>query len=825
MNGDGQFEAGERIGRYRIVKTIGSGSSGTVYEAIDERLDRAVAIKVAAVTDPLVEGDEQTSRFTREARFAASLSHPNLCPVYDFGRHEGRPYLVMALLPGATLADLIARHAPLPADRIVVLVRPIAEALAEMHRVGLVHGDVKPQNILLDARLEPMVTDYGLARPEKFVGRALPSQAGLATPGTATGSPAFQSPEQLQASSASGAPFVAGPRLGPAVDMHALGVILYMLLTGRLPFAGSPEETVQKILESPPEAPSRIATGVSRDLEQICLRLLRKNPAERPSAIEVARRLRLIADRGGAPLGRWSEASDSSTEPAGEAGAEKPTSTPADGASERARRGPSMSAAVALVALLLLPIVGYALYAYVPWTHVPWERIAEVLPSSLSPAPQSDSESSAEPAPGSGGTAAGSAAVPGAERGSGPAERLPAANGGSDADRMEASSTGASRTGASRAGASRTASPSSVSVEEFDPELASAPARLFVAGGRVVVSAAVLPAAAEGNAVAWWPREEWPSDEPSDDQAADEASGEEAFERGRIRADSLVPARQGGRIAGVLTSGSGETVGILGESWYGRVAASGGSVATNPVSGWLTVEQAATSPSGRFALLQKTGLENRKRIGVWDVADGANPTALMAIYTDDATTAVALSPNGRGLAFGDSRGRVMLRPVSDEGNVLAELSVAGPVTAVAFSADNLRLTVAHRAPESGAAGSETAAGITIFQYESAEWSELQRISLEGAVARHLIWSADGTWLGGVLEPSGPSPAANSATTPAAGAAPDPRTPLPFARLWPLEQPAAAVRIPDVAGTAIGFVGPGSVLVGHGDGLVRRWELQ
>lgn len=728
------IEPGVEIGRYRIVRRIGGGAAGTVFEAFDHRLERPVAIKIADVPAAVADQDEFAKRFSREARIAASLSHPNLCPVYDFGTHEGRPFIVMALLPGATLADLVARHAPLAADRILVLLRPIAEALAEMHRSGLVHRDIKPQNILLDARLEPLLTDFGLARPELFIGGGEAPAAGRRV----AASPAYLAPEQLQA----------GQRVGPAADMHAFGVVMYELMTGRLPFRGTDDEVVQQITNDPPPRPSQIAAGVSRDLEQLCLHLLRKPPAERPSAAETARRMRAIAERGSFNIIPHDESESLALQPAAAPASPAPSaglapppapappprpSRAARPSSHGSRFGEWPSILGLLLMLVVLISLGYALT-----TQRPWEWLTSLQPE------KGEVDSVPQVEPGTRSPDAGPSVGPSRAAAPPAASDAPA----DAADGMQVA-------------------------EQIDPELIAAPGYLFARGDEIAVAAAALPAAPQGRAAAWW-------------------SGDDPRQLESLDAGSLVPAREGANIVGVVISASGETVAVLGEAWYARIAATGGSPVTNRVSGWLTVERAATASTGDFALLQKTALENQKRISVWKVADGANPTERMAIYCDASTTALTLAPDGRGLAFGDTSGRVSMQSVARAGEVLAELRVPGPVSGLAFSTGNLQLAIAHEAGESASAG------IVLFTYASGEWSETRRIASGGPAAHSLHWSPDAARLCGV-------------------------TPDGFASVWDLEGGEPPRRIANVAGSAIAWVDADTLIAGHSDGRVRRWR--
>ncbi len=251
------------FGRYRVERELGRGAMGTVYLAHDSQLDRPVALKVPHFS--AADGPEVCRRFLSEARAAATIEHPNVCPVYDVGEVNGVPYLTMAFLPGEPLSRLLERPAPLPPRRAAALVRQLAAALQAAHDKGVIHRDLKPSNVILNARGEPVVLDFGLAR-------RLGQDARLTQTGQPVGTPAYMSPEQVAG---------AVGRMGPACDVYALGVILYQLLAGRLPFEGSVAEVLGRILSQPPEPPSRQRPDVDPRLEAICLRAMSKEPAGR----------------------------------------------------------------------------------------------------------------------------------------------------------------------------------------------------------------------------------------------------------------------------------------------------------------------------------------------------------------------------------------------------------------------------------------------------------------------------------------------------------------------------------------------------------------
>jgi predicted Ser/Thr protein kinase len=253
----------ERFGRYRIVRELGRGAMGAVYLAHDCQLDRPVALKVPQFT--AADGPEVRQRFLSEARAAATIEHPNVCPVYDAGEIDGLPYLTMAYLQGQPLTNLLSGRTPLPERQAVVLVHQLSLALHAAHQRGVIHRDLKPSNIIINQRGEPVLLDFGLAR-------RLDEQARLTKSGQPLGTPAYMSPEQVAG---------AVRAMGPGCDVYALGVILYQLLTGRLPFEGSIAEVLGQIVTQQPPPPSKYRPGLDRRLEVVCLKALSKQVADR----------------------------------------------------------------------------------------------------------------------------------------------------------------------------------------------------------------------------------------------------------------------------------------------------------------------------------------------------------------------------------------------------------------------------------------------------------------------------------------------------------------------------------------------------------------
>jgi len=248
-------------GRYRLERPLGHGGMASVFLARDTELDRAVALKLLAEN---LGGDESVRRrFVREARLAARLSHPNVVSVFDAGEDDGRPYIVMEYVDGENLAELLARRGRIPPDEARGLALQAAQGLAHAHAAGLVHRDVKPQNLILRNDGTLKIADFGIARAAETTS--------LTQAGTVLGTAAYLSPEQAL-----------GEEVTPATDVYSLGVVLYELLSGRPPFqvetfddlAHRPEMEVAPVHELAPEVP--------RDLEDVVMHCLARNPEYRP---------------------------------------------------------------------------------------------------------------------------------------------------------------------------------------------------------------------------------------------------------------------------------------------------------------------------------------------------------------------------------------------------------------------------------------------------------------------------------------------------------------------------------------------------------------
>ncbi|MGE5274463.1 MAG: Stk1 family PASTA domain-containing Ser/Thr kinase [Verrucomicrobiota bacterium] len=252
-------------GRYRVVRKLGTGGMANVYLAEDQELGRRVAIKM--LDDRHAQDEQFVERFRREAKNAAGLSHPNIVSIYDRGEAEGTYYIAMEYLDGRTLKELLVARGPTPIAVAIDYARQILAALGFAHRNGVVHRDIKPHNVSVapDGRLKVM--DFGIAR-------AGASQ--MTETGSIIGTAQYLSPEQ-----AKGAP------VGPASDIYSVGVVLYEMLTGSVPFTGdTPLEIAMKHLSTTPEPPSERRPEVPHELDSIVLRALAKNPADRYSSAE-----------------------------------------------------------------------------------------------------------------------------------------------------------------------------------------------------------------------------------------------------------------------------------------------------------------------------------------------------------------------------------------------------------------------------------------------------------------------------------------------------------------------------------------------------------
>jgi serine/threonine-protein kinase len=247
-------------GRYRVIRKLGAGGMANVYLAEDQELGRRVAIKI--LNDRHANDEQFVERFRREAKNAAALSHPNVVSIYDRGDAEGTYYIAMEYLDGRSLKELIVSRGPAPVNVSIEYARQILSALRFAHRHGIVHRDIKPHNVLVDAEGRVKVTDFGIAR----AGASQMTEAG-----SIVGTAQYLSPEQAR-----GAP------VDQRSDLYSLGIVLYELLTGTVPFSGdTPVEIAMKHLSQTPEPPSAKRPGLPRELDYVVMRALAKDPDDR----------------------------------------------------------------------------------------------------------------------------------------------------------------------------------------------------------------------------------------------------------------------------------------------------------------------------------------------------------------------------------------------------------------------------------------------------------------------------------------------------------------------------------------------------------------
>jgi tRNA A-37 threonylcarbamoyl transferase component Bud32 len=250
------------IGRFQVRARLGGGAFGTVYRAYDPQLEREVALKVSR--EGTLDSPQRLERFLREAKAAARLRHPHIVPVYEAGQDGSQHYIASAFIEARTLAEILDAG-PLNCRRAARLVSDLAAALAYAHAQGIVHRDVKPANVLVDARDQPSLVDFGLAYQQDAAKK-------LTQLGTILGTPGYMAPEQ--AAGASG-------EAQPASDQYSLGVLFYELLCGRTPFSGPVEIILFNHLHQMPPAPRQHRPDVPPELERICLKALNKRPADR----------------------------------------------------------------------------------------------------------------------------------------------------------------------------------------------------------------------------------------------------------------------------------------------------------------------------------------------------------------------------------------------------------------------------------------------------------------------------------------------------------------------------------------------------------------
>src|SRR5262249_17400995 len=259
------------FGDYELLEEIGRGGQGVVYRAHQKSLNRTVALKIIALGHWASKA--HVKRFRREAEAAASLEHPRIVPIYEVGERDGQCYFSMKFIEGGQLDEVVTRE-PMPIRQAAELVAKVARTVHYAHEHGILHRDIKPGNILLDANGDPHLTDFGLAR-------LLDTQSSVTRTIDVLGTPSYMAPEQAAGETA---------KLGKTTDVYGLGAILYQLLTGQPPFAGGTTyETIRLLRDTEPRPPRLLNPKVDRDLSTICLKCLEKDPMRRyPAAAALA---------------------------------------------------------------------------------------------------------------------------------------------------------------------------------------------------------------------------------------------------------------------------------------------------------------------------------------------------------------------------------------------------------------------------------------------------------------------------------------------------------------------------------------------------------
>jgi type VI secretion system protein ImpC len=327
-----------QVGRYRILGLLGAGGMGSVYKAEDASLGRLAAVKIPLLTATPEDRERAAQRFLREARAAAAVRHPHVCPIYDVGEQDGWPYVVMAYIDGRSLADRLNGGRIDDPREAVRLARQVAEALTAVHAHGIVHRDLKPGNILLDAAGQAILTDFGLAHSA--------DSDRLTVTGAVLGTPAYMAPEQAAGKT---------KEVGPAADVYALGAVLYECLTGRPAYqAATPLATLAQVLLDDPAPPSQHRPDLDPGLEAVVLRAMARRPEDR--FLDA----RAFTDA----LRRWEEGAPAPAAPP-EPAAAPPGKAPVSGRDLPAprRRGRRLAVAAAAVAVLLGASIPLAYWA------------------------------------------------------------------------------------------------------------------------------------------------------------------------------------------------------------------------------------------------------------------------------------------------------------------------------------------------------------------------------------------------------------------------------------------------------------------------------
>ena len=278
------------FGDYELLEQIGRGGQGVVFRARQKSLNRTVALKIIGLGQWATKA--HLKRFRLEAEAAARLEHPGIVPIHEVGERDGSCYFSMKFVEGGQL-DEVARREPMPIRQAVELIAKVARTVHYAHEHGILHRDIKPGNILLDAKGEPHLTDFGLAR-------LVESESSVTQTLDVLGTPSYMAPEQAVGNNAA---------VSSTTDVYGLGAVLYQLLTGQPPFAGGTTyETIKLLLDTEPRQPRLLNPKIDRDLSTICLKCLEKDPKRRySSALALAEDLGTLAKaRADSGAAHWS---------------------------------------------------------------------------------------------------------------------------------------------------------------------------------------------------------------------------------------------------------------------------------------------------------------------------------------------------------------------------------------------------------------------------------------------------------------------------------------------------------------------------------------
>src|SRR5499425_44935 len=254
------------LGDYELLEEVGRGGQGVVFRARQKSLNRIVALKVIGLGQWATPA--HLRRFRLEAEAAASLDHPCIVPIYEVGERDGQCYFSMKFVEGGQL-DEVVRHSPMSIRQAAELIAKVARTVHYAHEHGILHRDIKPRNILLDAKGEPLLTDFGLAR-------LVEAESTVTRTKEVMGTPSYMAPQQAMGNNAA---------VSSATDVYGLGAVLYQLLTGHPPFAGrTTYETIELLLDTEPGPPRSLNPKIDREISTICLKCLEKDPKHRYSS-------------------------------------------------------------------------------------------------------------------------------------------------------------------------------------------------------------------------------------------------------------------------------------------------------------------------------------------------------------------------------------------------------------------------------------------------------------------------------------------------------------------------------------------------------------